>query len=107
LVCLHAVEPLTDSQLPVEGGYISVEPLLTSTLRFNAPEWTTKKKLNLNESNSLKNKNETKRKNTTLSFDTQNKVKVLNKTDSQLDANLRFQNSLAFPAIETNPPLRN
>jgi hypothetical protein len=102
-----AVEPLTDSQFPVEGGSITVEPLLTSTLRYNAPKWTEKSKLSFNEPNSLKNQNETKMKNTTLSSDTQNKIKILNETDSQLDANLRFQNSLAFPAIEKNPLLRN
>ncbi len=36
-----------------------------------------------------------------------NKLKTPNKVNYQLDANLRSQNSLAFPALDSRPPLRN
>jgi hypothetical protein len=46
LVCFHDSEPPTATQLPDEGGYIAADSLFTSKLRYHAPEWTPKQKIN-------------------------------------------------------------
>jgi hypothetical protein len=94
---------------PVEGGHHIISGYSNFVLHPEAPEWIAAKTLQpfgLRPTYN-KNKTETTVRKTNITHHILNKLKTQNKVKFQLDANLRSQNSLAFPALDTRPPPRN
>ncbi len=104
-ICLQEddVVHLPEPSPPVEGGRIT----FSSTLRPDAPEWKATPKLQLLGPISNDKKNETAKNKMPTLGDTPFKTKICNIVKYQCDENVGSQNSLALPAFDLPPHLRN
>ncbi len=89
--------------LQLRGGRI----IFKSTLRPEAPEWKATTNLQLLGPTSNDKKTETAKEKSSILGDNTNKIKIPNSVNYQFDENVGSQNSLAFPAFDSQPRLRN